>query len=224
MNVGKRSIVGLCGLIGSGKDTTAMALVNQGYVQLSFGKELKRTVAQVFNFDIDLLLGVSDISRNYREQIIPRIGLSPRELLQQTGESMRKIHPKVWVDHVEKEMMDCIDRGHHKFVISDVRHLNEYQFVKNCGGLMVEISDGNKPEWVTLMHEDGMRSDDSYSEKSYKLPDYLKDVHITEWLMQCVDIQDALDFDIVNNGSIMDLGTQIEDLRSILEGKAGGWE
>ena len=217
MNAGKRNIVGLCGLISSGKDTTAMALVNQGYVQLSFAGELKRTVAHVFNLELDLLLGTSEISRKYREQIIPRIGVSPRELLRQTGESMRKIHPKVWIDHVEKEMMSAIDRGHHKFVVSDVRHLNEYKFVRNCGGSMVEVSNGNKPEWVTLMHEDGIRSDD-YLDKDFKLPRYLKDVHITEWLMQCADIQDSLDFDIVNDGSIMELGAQIGKLRLILEG------
>lgn len=222
MNVEKRKIIGLCGLIGSGKDTVAISLANDGYIQLSFAAELKRIVAQIFNLDINLLLGVSDISREYREQIIPRIGVSPRALLRQTGEAMRKIHPKVWVDHVEKEMMEFIALGHRKFVISDVRHLNEYRFVRNCGGLMGEITNGDKPEWVMSMHEDGMRSDDDYSAKGYTLPGYLEGVDMTEWLMQCVDIQDALDFDIVNNKSLMWLNTQVDDLKLMAEEKAAG--
>ena len=214
----KRKIIGLCGLIGSGKDTVAASLVRQGYLQLSFADELKRTVAQIFNLELDLLLGVSDISRDYREQIIPRIGVSPRVLLQQTGEAMRKIHPKVWVDHVEKAMQVCIDQGHRKFVISDVRYPNERKFIADCGGLAGEVVKGEKPEWSKLIEEAGFHSYEP-GVFGFKRPAYLAGIHKSEWLMQCVDMQDGLDFTIENNGSIEDLEKEVDVISKAMDGR-----
>ena len=214
----KRKIIGLCGLIGSGKDTVAASLVNQDYLQLSFAAELKRTVARVFNLDINLLLGVSDISRDYREQIIPRIGVSPRVLLQQTGEAMRKIHPKVWVDHVEKEMMNHIALGHRKFVISDVRYPNERKFIADCGGLAGEVVKGEKPEWSKLMVEAGFHSYEP-GIFGFKRPTYLAGIHKSEWLMQCVDMQDGLDFTIEDNCASEDLEMEVDVISKAMDSR-----
>ena len=51
-------LIGICGLIGSGKDTVAERLVNEhGYKRDSFAKSLKDAVASMFNWDRDMLEG-----------------------------------------------------------------------------------------------------------------------------------------------------------------------
>ena len=49
-------IIGICGFIGSGKDTAADYLVNShGFRRESFANSLKDAVAAVFNWDREML-------------------------------------------------------------------------------------------------------------------------------------------------------------------------
>ena len=51
-------IIGICGLIGSGKDTIADYLVtNYNFKKLSFADKLKDSVATMFDWDRELLDG-----------------------------------------------------------------------------------------------------------------------------------------------------------------------
>ena len=62
-------IIGICGLIGSGKDTIADHLVkDHNFVKISFADKLKDTVATLFEWDRDLLDGKTEQSRLWREQ------------------------------------------------------------------------------------------------------------------------------------------------------------
>ena len=57
-------IVGICGLIGSGKDTIADHLVkDHNFVKISFADKLKDTVATLFDWDRTLLDGKTEQSR-----------------------------------------------------------------------------------------------------------------------------------------------------------------
>ena len=54
-------IIGICGLIGSGKGTVADILVeNHNFEKLSFADKLKDGVASVFGWDRDMLEGDTD--------------------------------------------------------------------------------------------------------------------------------------------------------------------
>ena len=65
-------IVGICGLIGSGKDTIADHLVqDHNFVKISFADKLKDTVATLFDWDRTLLDGKTEQSRLWREQEDP---------------------------------------------------------------------------------------------------------------------------------------------------------
>ena len=64
-------IVGLVGLIGSGKGTVGDMLIEQGFVQASFAEPLKDATASIFNWDRELLAGVTDDSRAWREKVDP---------------------------------------------------------------------------------------------------------------------------------------------------------
>ena len=128
-------LIGICGLIGSGKDTVAERLVNEhGYKRDSFAKSLKDAVASMFNWDRDMLEGRGESSRHWREQPdkfwSERFGreVSPRTILQQFGtEVMRgQMYDGIWVD-------SCIGRYKgENTVISDTRFPNEIKRIKEA--------------------------------------------------------------------------------------------
>ena len=56
-------LIGICGLIGSGKDTVAQNLIdNHNFVKISFADKLKDAVASMFSWDRELLDGKTDKS------------------------------------------------------------------------------------------------------------------------------------------------------------------
>ena len=61
-------IVGICGLIGSGKYTIASYLIDEhGFRRMSFAESLKDATAAVFGWDREMLDGVTKSSRQWRE-------------------------------------------------------------------------------------------------------------------------------------------------------------
>ena len=87
------SIVAICGFIGSGKNTAADYLVSDcKFVRASFASSLKDAVSSVFGWDRELLEGITEESRLWRENVdiwwserlnIPN--LTPRWVLQHWG-------------------------------------------------------------------------------------------------------------------------------------------
>ena len=100
-------LIGLVGLISSGKDTVANKLVTKhGYKRDSFAHPLKDAVSKIFNWDRELLEGNTKESREWREQPDPfwskkfNKDVTPRWVLQYFGtEVMRgQMHDAIWVD------------------------------------------------------------------------------------------------------------------------------
>ena len=135
-------LIGLVGLIGSGKDTVAERLVtHHGYKRDSFAKSLKDAVSSMFNWDRELLEGNTKESREWREQPdafwSERFGkpITPRWVLQYFGtEVMRQgMYDAIWVDSVIGRY-----KGD-KTVISDTRFQNEIKTIKAHGGIVVLV-------------------------------------------------------------------------------------
>jgi hypothetical protein len=146
-------IIGVCGFIGSGKDTIADYLTNfHGFRRESFANTLKDAVAQVFGWDRTLLEGRTKQAREWREQVDPwwaeRLGmpdLTPRLMLQLWGtEVCRKgFHDDIWIASLENKLRTSTD----DIVISDCRFPNEIKSIRNAGGIVVRVKRGDDPEW-----------------------------------------------------------------------------
>ena len=141
-------LIGLVGLIGSGKDTVAERLVtHHGYKRDSFAKSLKDAVSSMFNWDREMLEGNTESSRHWREQPdkfwSEKMGkeVTPRWVLQYFGtEVMRgQMHDAIWVDSLIARY-----KGE-KTVISDTRFQNEIKNIKAHGGIIVLVKRGPIP-------------------------------------------------------------------------------
>ena len=149
-------IIGICGLIGSGKDTTADYLQNiHQFRRESFAHALKDAVAQVFGWDRELLEGRTKESRTWREQVDPwwseRLAmpeLTPRYVLQVWGTEVarRSFHDDIWIAALENKLRKTTD----DVVISDCRFPNEIKSIKNAGGIVIRVVRGPEPEWYSI--------------------------------------------------------------------------
>lgn len=149
-------IIGICGFIGSGKDTAADFLVNfHGFRRDSFASTLKDAVAAVFGWDRELLEGRTKEARAWREEVDPwwatRLNmpnLTPRLILQLWGtEVCRKgFHDDIWIASLENKLRNTKDNT----VISDCRFPNEIKSIKEAGGRVVWVQRGIMPHWYDI--------------------------------------------------------------------------
>jgi hypothetical protein len=141
-------LIGVVGLIGSGKDTVSKRLEQKhGFRRDSFAKSLKDAVSAMFNWDREMLEGNGDDSRQWREQPdefwSKKFGktVTPRWVLQHFGtEVMRQhMHDAIWID-------SCLSRyDGQPTVISDTRFQNELKTIKEHGGEIILVKRGELP-------------------------------------------------------------------------------
>jgi hypothetical protein len=146
-------IIGVCGFIGSGKDTIADYLVNfHGYRRESFAGSLKDAVAAVFGWDRTMLEGRTKQAREWREQVdtwwanrLNMPELTPRYILQYWGTEVCRngFHDDMWIASLENKLRNSKD----DIVISDCRFPNEIKSIKDAGGIVIRVKRGSEPEW-----------------------------------------------------------------------------
>jgi len=148
-------IIGICGLIGSGKDTIADYLQNiHQFRRESFAHALKDAVSSVFHWDRELLEGRTRESREWREKRDEwwsnRLGkdITPRWVLQYWGtEVCRKgFDDDIWIAALENKLRTTTD----DIVISDCRFPNEIAAIRRAGGAVIRVVRGPEPEWFEL--------------------------------------------------------------------------
>ena len=148
-------IIGICGFIGSGKDTIADYLVNvQHFRRMSFAATLKDAVSSVFGWDRELLEGRTQHSRDWREQRdewwSQRLGreITPRLILQLWGTEVCRqgFHDEIWVASLENRLRRCED----DVVITDCRFPNEIRAINSAGGRVIRVRRGPEPHWYEL--------------------------------------------------------------------------
>ena len=146
-------IIGICGLIGSGKGTVADILVEtHGFQKLSFADALKDGVAAMFNWPRHLLEGDTDESRAWREQEDPfwtqEMGrtITPRLVLQLIGTEALRVgfFDGVWVSIVKQKI---VRNPNTNWVLPDTRFPNEIQMLQSIGGQVWRVKRGSDPHW-----------------------------------------------------------------------------
>lgn len=200
-------IIGICGFIGSGKDTIADYLVNfHGYRRESYASSLKDAVANIFGWDRILLDGRTQESREWRDQKdewwAERLNmpwLTPRCILQTIGTEVlrNEFHNDIWIASVENKLRQSKDN----IVITDCRFPNEIKSLKKIGGKVIRVKRGDEPEWYQLAW-DANRGD---AESNNKLSAY--NIHESEraW------VGTNFDAEIENSTSIDELYKNIRD-------------
>jgi len=193
-------IIGICGLIGSGKGTVADVLVAQGYKKVSFADKLKDGVAAIFGWDRTMLEGDTDDSRSWREEEdvfwTEETGrtITPRIVLQEFGtECMREgFHNGVWVSLLKKHVID--NPGY--YVVPDVRFRNEQNMIRDLGGEIWQVKRGKDPEWFARAIFDNNNPETSNLMSGY-------DVHESEY--KWIDVNTRFDCILNNNGTLLEL-------------------
>jgi hypothetical protein len=183
-------LIGIVGLIGSGKGTVADRLEQaHGFRKDSFAKSLKDAVSAMFNWDREMLEGKTESSRHWREQPdkfwSEKFGkpVTPRWVLQYFGtEVMRQtMHDAIWID-------SCLMRYNGTpTVIADTRFQNELKMIRKTGGKLILVKRGELPSKEQMQQ---------------------KGAHKSEWDWMGWDF----DFVIENNGTKEELYSKVDEL------------
>lgn len=197
-------IVGIAGKKRHGKDTVGEILAQEefGFHRTAFALMVKVVAMDLFWLSYDQCFGGPGIDR---EEIDPRWGLSPRQILQRIGTEMgRNTHPDVWV----RNTLRLIEQAYEgesavnlhlprertflrvkyapgkadRWAVTDVRFVNEARGIREAGGVIVKV--------VRPGLEDS------------------GDTHASETSVDLVEE----DYLIVNDGTLEDLKTKISRL------------
>lgn len=207
-------IIGVCGFIGSGKDTIADYLTNfHGFRRESFANSLKDAVAQVFGWDRTMLEGRTKQAREWREQVDPwwanRLNmpnLTPRLMLQLWGTEVcrRGFHDDIWIASLENKLRNSTD----DIVISDCRFPNEIKSIKDAGGIIIWVKRGELPEWYdwAVSANQGEVANFTWATSKSKLEKAGIHASETAW------VGTKFDAILENDSSIDDLFAKVKDL------------
>jgi hypothetical protein len=189
-------IIGICGFIGSGKDTIADYLVNLHHFRReSFASTLKDAVAQVFGWDRTMLEGRTKQAREWRERVDPwwaeRLGmptLTPRWILQYWGTEVCRagFHDDIWIASLENKLLA----------------------IKNAGGRVIRVIRGPEPTWYNsaVSVNRGANGNSTWALSHRKLEKL--GIHASETAWVGTEFDAVLD----NNGTLDDLYQQVKSL------------
>ena len=192
-------IIGICGLIGSGKGTVADILVEEHkFEKISFADKLKDGVATVFNWNRSMLEGDTKESREWREKVdeywTKETGrtITPRLVLQEFGtDCMRNgFYDGIWVSLIKQQLLANPTKN---YVIPDVRFDNEADMIKSIGGSVWRVRRGGDPVWFRMYQDIGVEP---------------QDVHPSEWRWANVEFDQIIE----NNHTI-------DDLKNLVQGR-----
>jgi hypothetical protein len=191
-------IIGVCGLISSGKGTVADILQSEhGFEKISFADSLKDAVAAVFSWDRELLEGDTDVSRMWRETKdtwwATRLGipdLTPRLILQLWGTEVCRdnFHQDIWIASMERKI-----RSNVNYVIPDTRFPNEIDMISRIGGEVWHVKRGANPNWFEQYRMGGSPP---------------SDIHPSEWQWTRAKFNQVIE----NNGTLEDLKIKVKSL------------
>jgi hypothetical protein len=204
-------IVGITGLIGSGKNTVANYLASQhNFKQVSFASTLKDIVSVIFDWDRQLLEGTTEESRKFRETVdefwakkLNTPNFTPRLALQYIGTDVFRnhFHQDIWVISLENKLK----KASGNIVVTDCRFANEVKAIKNMNGITMRVERGPQPEW----YQEAAAVQRNDTHMGWALSKYkLTQLNIHESEYSSVGLN--YDFVIENNGTVEELYNKID--------------
>jgi hypothetical protein len=189
-------IIGLCGAQGSGKDTVANILISEyGFVKLTFASTLKDVVAILFSWPRDLLEGLTEESRLWRETVddfwsekLSISGFTPRKALQMIGTDLFRLHfnNDIWISIVENKISVMLKNNPNiNIVISDCRFANEFSLIKKFSDSHIitilreknysinKLAHSSETEWVNYNFDAILQNDNSIDDLKSNLKSLL---------------------------------------------------
>ena len=207
------NIIGLVGFIGSGKDTVAKILTQNGCVQDSFASPLKELCASVFGWPLEMLQGDTVESRDFRETPdifwSRKLGIdhfTPRLALQLLGTEVMRDHfnQDIWINSLEYRLR-MKNADYPCVVISDARFQNELSLIKSMNGTVIWVQRGELPDW----YETAKTSELNVLSRKIMQTRY-KDGHESEW--NGVGVEP--DYIIKNEGTLEDLESKVAHIHT----------
>jgi len=154
------SIIGLVGRAGAGKDTVASILQDAyGHIPVAFADALREEISEAFGVDIDAL-----VNRYTKESVTSSLAISkckdnrfvlrmvalsedphsprsPRQIMRWWGTEFRRDCDSntYWHDRLHERIEDHLRSGARKIAVTDVRFLNEAEFIRTMGGSIWRI-------------------------------------------------------------------------------------
>lgn len=171
-------IIGISGLAGSGKDTAYEILKQElelcGYntKKLSFAQKLKDVCCLLFGWDLNRLYNDADYKEGTTlddgsiDMACELLNKSRRVVMQEIGtDAMRdNFHKDIWIITMKLAINNGEFSGCDYGFITDMRFLNEIDFVKSMGGKCVRVN--RVGENTTLTSETDHASEHEWQEFS----------------------------------------------------------
>lgn len=195
--------IAISGKANSGKDTASRYFedcFNPGWkgrcftprktISIAFADPIKEMILQMYpGLKREYLFGDS----KYRKEIIPGSyhngePLTIRVLLQEFGEGCKKYNPKIWINAFDAKSKMAEERGDNLVIASDLRFIDEFNYLKENGFYLIRIIRGE---------DEGMNHISETQQKQIKNSDFDKIID--------------------NNGSLMDLKTQFDEITKSLK-------
>lgn len=180
-------IVGITGFIGSGKDTVADFIqeIDPSYIKMSFANRLKDMTAALYQWDRDMLAGLTEEARKQRELPDEHLSsllnqtITPRNQLQALGVALKeKISPNIWAMLVKDEI---IKNDYKNVLITDCRFPDEIDMIRSLGGMIIEVRRQAIPDWYEMAELDNLGKLHWWHKlANYKIYKRYKAVHASE--------------------------------------------
>jgi hypothetical protein len=150
-------LIGLAGRARVGKDTVARYLAaHLTLISYAFADPLKQALASMFHLTAAQLEGAE------KEQPLPWLGKSPRELMQLLGTEWGRdlVHPQLWLLLAEQnlQLLAEHDQAMKGVVIRDVRFNNEAAWIRSKGGVILHITRPDAAAVAEHPSESGVRA------------------------------------------------------------------
>jgi len=104
--------------------------------RVSFADGLKEVCADIFSWAGLQGPAFYEEYPREKEETLPSIGMSPRDIWIAVGNSMRNIYEDVWIDLALKQP----DDRKAVIIISDLRYPNEVDKIRAAGGIVVKVT------------------------------------------------------------------------------------